>query len=411
MAVQDSLETSTATQTSIIYDPKIRAIFFQVLALVLLVAFFSWITYNTIENLARLDKKSGFGFLFDTTGFQILTTLGTYMVDFRIGVSTYLDVFWIGVVNTLAVAVIGVIGATILGFVLGIMRLSHNVVLGGFSMIYVEALRNVPLLLQLFFWYRILIEQLPNKRDAVTAFYGLVGINKTGLYAPVPVLEQGFWMTGLMFFVGIAGAILLNRWSAKRQALTGQRFPVLWGAFGLIIGLPLVVFVLSGSPLMWQIPAFVTDGPMLKRGYTAGVGMVIKPEMIAVWLALTLYTASFIAEIVRAGILAISHGQSEAAHALGLRAGPTLRLVIIPQAMRVIIPPLTSQYLNLIKNSSLAVAIAYPDVVSVFAGTALNQVGQEIEMIFMMMLVYLFFSVVTALFMNWFNSRMKLAER
>ncbi|AXS40923.1 ABC transporter permease subunit [Breoghania sp. L-A4] len=411
MAVQDSLEASAVTQKSIIYDPKIRAIFFQALTLVLLVAFFSWITYNTVENLARLDKKSGFGFLFDTTGFQILTTLGTYMVDFQIGASTYLDVFWIGVINTLAVAVVGIIGATILGFFLGIMRLSRNVVLGGFAMIYVETLRNVPLLLQLFFWYRILIEQLPGKRAASSLFFGLAGLNKTGLYAPVPVQEPGFWITGVMFFVGIAGAILLNKWSAKRQAMTGQRFPVWWGAAGLIIGLPLVVFVLSGSPLHWQVPLFHTDGPMLKRGYEAGVGMVIKPEMIAVTLALMLYTASFIAEIVRAGILAISHGQTEAAHALGLRAGPTLRLVVIPQAMRVIIPPLTSQYLNLIKNSSLAVAIAYPDVVSVFAGTALNQVGQEIEMIFMMMLVYLFFSIVTALFMNWYNSRMKLAER
>lgn len=405
------MEASEAYQTSIINDPKIRAIFFQVLAVVLLVSFFAWIGFNTVENLTRLDKKSGFGFLSESSGFQILTTLGTYVVDFQIGVSTYLDIFWIGVVNTLAVALIGIIGATILGFILGIMRLSHNVVLGGFSMMYIEVLRNVPLLLQLFFWYRILIEQLPGKRAASGWLFGLIGINKTGLYAPMPVLEAGFWVTGAMFFAGIAGAIALNRWSAKRQALTGQRFPVLWGAFGLIIGLPAVVFLLSGSPMHWEVPVFVVDGPMLKRGYEAGVGMVIKPEMIAVWLALTLYTATFIAEIVRAGILAISHGQSEAAHALGLRPGPTLRLVIIPQAMRVIIPPLTSQYLNLIKNSSLAVAIAYPDIVSVFAGTALNQVGQEIEMIFMMMLVYLFFSIVTALFMNWFNMRMKLAER
>ena len=411
MAVQDSLENSAASQTSIIYDPKIRAIFFQGLALLLLFAFFAWIAYNTIENLARLDKKSGFSFLFETSGFQILTTLGTYMVDFEVGASTYLDIFWIGVINTLAVGVIGVIAATILGFVLGIMRLSHNAVLGGFSMIYIETLRNVPLLLQLFFWYRLLIEQLPGKRDAATGLFGLIGLNKTGLYAPVPVPEVGFWVTGLAFIAGIAATFALNRWSARRQAETGQRFPVLWGAFGLIIGLPLVVFVLSGTPLTWQVPVFVETGPILRRGYQAGIGMVIKPEMIAVWLALTLYTASFIAEIVRAGILAISHGQTEAAHALGLRAGPTLRLVIIPQAMRVIIPPLTSQYLNLIKNSSLAVAIAYPDVVSLFAGTALNQVGQEIEMIFMMMLVYLFFSIVTALFMNWFNMRMKLAER
>lgn len=411
MAVQDSLEAPEASRKSVLYDPKVRAIFFQVLTVVLLVAFFWWIIGNTVDNLTRLDKRTGFGFLFESSGFQVLTTLGTYAVNFEIGVSTYLDIFWLGVINTLAVAVIGIICATMLGFVLGIMRLSHNMVLGGFAMIYVEALRNVPLLLQLFFWYRLLIEQLPGKRDAATTLFGLIGMNKTGLYAPVPVPEVGFWLTGITFLAGIAAAYALNNWSAKRQAATGQRFPVLWGALGLIIGMPLLVFVLSGSPLSWEIPIFHTDGPMLKRGYEAGVGMVLKPEMIAVWLALTLYTSAFIAEIVRAGILAISHGQTEAAHALGLRNGPTLRLVVIPQAMRVIIPPLTSQYLNLIKNSSLAVAIAYPDIVSVFAGTALNQVGQEIEMIFMMMLVYLFFSIVTALFMNWFNMRMKLAER
>lgn len=411
MATQDTVEASTAYKTSVFNDPKIRAYFFQALVLALLVAFFWWIISNTVDNIARLDKRTGFAFLEQTSGFQILTTLGTYMLDFKIGVSTYADVFWIGVINTLAVALIGIVCATMLGFVLGIFRLSHNVVLGGFSTIYIEILRNVPLLLQLFFWYRILIEQLPDKRDRITTLFGLVGVNKTGLYAPIPVLQEGFWLTGTAFLIGIGLAVLVARWAKQRQFRTGQPFHTVWAAIGLIIGLPLVVFLVTGMPLSWEIPQFSETGPILRRGYQAGIGMVLKPEMIAVWLALTLYTAAFIAEIVRAGILAINKGQSEAAHALGLRQGPTLRLVIIPQAMRVIIPPLTSQFLNLTKNSSLAVAIAYPDVVSVFAGTALNQVGQEIEMIFMMMLVYLFFSIVTALFMNWFNMRMKLAER
>ena len=217
--------------------------------------------------------------------------------------------------------------------------------------------------------------------------------------------------TVIALSLAVVLTIGMTRWAKMRQQRTGQTFPSFWAGLGLLFGLPLAVFLVTGSPLTWELPVFKETGPILKRGFQNDIGILVIPEMIALWLALSLYTAGFIAEIVRAGIQAVNKGQTEASLALGLKRGPILRLVIIPQAMRIIIPPLTSQYLNLTKNSSLAVAIAYPELVSVFAGTALNQVGKEIEMIFMMMSVYLTFSIVTALFMNWFNARVKLVER
>ena len=397
---------------ALIYDPKARGLLFQVLLLLAVVGFFAWILDNTITNLASQGKKSGFGFLSDTSGFQILTTLGTWSVDYAAGRSTYLDVFWLGVINTLVVAFVGIIAATIIGFVMGVFRLSSNVVLRSFSTVYVEVLRNVPLLLQIFFWYFVVLRALPKGRDEpISAFDGTFGLNITGLYGPYPLPQEGFSTVMWAVAAGIVLAWLVSWLAAKRQEATGKQFPSFWVGVALVVGMPLVVYYMLGEPLNWQFPEFRNEGPVLRRGYQNGVGMVVKPEFIALWLALSLYTAAFIAEIVRAGILAVPHGQTEAASALGIRSSPTLRLVVIPQALRVIIPPLTSQYLNLTKNSSLAVAIAYPDIVSVFAGTSLNQIGQEIEVIFMMMMVYLVISLVTSAFMNWFNDRMKLVER
>ena len=240
---------------------------------------------------------------------------------------------------------------------------------------------------------------------------GLAGINITGLYLPAPLVGDGFVYVILTFLLAVIGAVTISKWAKKRQQQTGQTFPAFWVGLGLIFVATLVMFLAMGSPLEWGLPEFKNSGPALRRGFQSGTGMVIVPELIAVWLALSLYTAAFIAEIVRAGILAVAKGQTEASYSLGLRPGITLRLIVIPQALRVIIPPLTSQFLNLTKNSSLAVAIAYPELVSIFAGTALNQVGKEIEMIAMMMSVYLTFSLVTAAFMNWFNARVKLVER
>jgi len=366
---------------------------------------------NTVTNLAERGKSVGFGFLTATSGFQISDTLGTWVMDYSVGESTYLDVYFIGIINTFLVAILGILGATFLGFTIGIMRLSRNFIIRSFATVYIELLRNLPLLLQLFFWYFAVLRALPSKRDKIDIIPDFIAVNITGLYLPAPVVQSGFIYSVIALGVAIVMTLIMKRWAEKRQLETGQPFPVFWTACGILLLLPLAIFAMTGSPLEWTFPEFKTDGPMLRRGFQSGSGMVLVPEMMAVWLALTLYTAAFIAEIVRAGILAINKGQTEASYSIGLKPGLTLRLVIIPQALRVIIPPLTSQYLNLTKNSSLAVAIAYPELVSVFAGTALNQVGKEIEMIFMMMMVYLTFSLATAAFMNWFNARVKLIER
>ncbi|MGB0845145.1 MAG: amino acid ABC transporter permease [Thiolinea sp.] len=394
----------------LIYNQKYRSGLFQVLVALALVAFVVWVATNTAANLQQQEKKVGFDFLGETAGFQILDSLGTSVTNYTPGVSTYWDVFVTGVVNTLIIALLGVIAATVIGFIMGVMRLSKNIVLQSFATVYVEVLRNVPLLLQLFFWYFFVLRSMPDARSKIDLVGEKIGINITGLYAPAPMPQDGFNAVWIAFFGAIVLAILFSNFAKKLQANTGKQLPVFWTQVALILGLPFLVYLINGSPLEWEMPTFKEDGPIFKRGF-GDEGMVIKPEMMAVWLALSLYTAAFIAEIVRAGILSVHKGQSEASAALGLKPNVALRLVIIPQAMRVIVPPLTSQYLNLTKNSSLAVAIAYPDVVSVFAGTALNQVGQELEMVFMMMLVYLVISLGTSLFMNWFNSRIKLVER
>ncbi len=396
--------------TSILYDPKVRGIFFQIVILVLLVAFVWWIVGNTIDNLTRLGKKSGFEFFSDKSGFAIAPTLGTWVMSYVPGKSTYWDAFLVGLINTAILAFFGIIFATILGFIVGVARLSKNVVINGVATVYVEVLRNLPLLLQLFFWYFAALRSIPEK-DQKWSLFETFHLNKTGYWGPAPVPYEGLWMTFAALLIAIVGAYFLARWARLRQAQTGEQFPVFWSSVGLIIGLPILVFLFTGRPLSWEHANFVTEGSKLKLGFEKGVGMVIIPEMIAMFVALVTYTASFIAEIVRAGILSVSHGQTEAAHALGLRNGQTLRLAIIPQALRVIIPPLTSQFLNLTKNSSLAVAIAYPELVSVFAGPVLQKTGQEIEILFITMMVYLTFSLGTAALMNWYNARIKLVER
>ena len=397
--------------SSFIYDRQIRGIIFQVFLVFGLLLGTWWLGSNTLINLAEQGKSLGFNFLEQTSGFQISSTLGTWAMEYNVGTSTYLDVYFIGIINTFLVAALGIIAATFLGFALGIMRLSQNMVVKGFATVYVEVLRNVPLLLQLFFWYFAVLRALPSRRGQVEIFEGAAGINITGLYLPAPIAQSGAGVLGLAFILFVGIAIWLKRWAKKRQYETGQIFPAFWVGLGLIVFGTSLVYLLMGQPIDWSFPVFKDTGPALRRGFQIGDGMVIVPEFIAVWLALSLYTAAFIAEIVRAGILAVSKGQTEASYSLGLRPGITLRLVIIPQALRVIIPPLTSQYLNLTKNSSLAVAIAYPELVSIFAGTALNQVGKEIEMIAMMMSVYLTFSLLTSAFMNWFNARVKLVDR
>ena len=397
--------------SAFINDARVRNIGFQVLIIGALAFSVWWLMDNTLTNLENRGKSLGFGFLVQTAGFEISDTLGTWLFDYEVGVSSYTDIYFIGITNTLLIAVLGIVFASIIGFGVGIMRLSNNFVLKYFATVYVEIIRNVPLLLQLFFWYFAVLGVLPGARNQLEIWGGLGGLNITGLYLPAPIFQPGFGLVFLALIASLIMAFVASRISKKKQDETGQGFNLLFIIPALIISITGVTYVIMGSPLDWTFPEFKNTGPIFKRGFQDDACMVLVPEMLAVLLALTLYTAGFIAEIVRAGIIAVSHGQTEASYSLGLRPGITLRLIVIPQAMRIIIPPLTSQYLNLTKNSSLAVAIAYPELVSIFAGTALNQVGKEIEMIFMVMSTYLIISLITSFFMNWFNARVKIVER
>jgi len=378
-------------------DPKFRSIAYQ-FVLCAVVGFLVYgATRNAIDNLARAQIASGFGFWNTTAGFDISQTL----IEYSARGSTYGRAFWVGLLNTLLVAGLGIIFATILGFIVGISRLSSNWLLSKVAGGYVETIRNLPLLLQLLFWYNAVLKALPDIRESIVV--GGAFLNNRGLFLPEPIFKSGFGAVAITALVGIAGSIAFFLWARKRQERTGQQAPVFWVTLALVLGLPLAVFALAGFPLGF-------DFPKAGRFNIAG-GVEVLPEFAALLFGLSVYTAAFIAEVVRAGILAVSRGQSEAAYSLGLRPGPTLRLIVVPQAMRVIIPPLTSQYLNLTKNSSLAVAIGYPDLVQVFTGTVLNQTGQAVEVVAITMLVYLVISLTTSLLMNIYNSRMALSER
>ncbi len=405
MSSDISDKADDSSKVSIWNDPKARGIFFQVI-LVAVIAYLVWaLVDNTIRNLEARKIASGFGFLDTTASFGINQVLINYTEA-----SSYGAVFIVGLLNTLLVAGVGILFATIIGFSVGIMRLSKNWVVAKIATVYIEVLRNIPLLLQIFFWYFAVLRAVPDKRSKASLF-DTFNINVTGIWMPKPLPQDGFNIVVIAVLIGIVLAFIVKKWAKKRQAATGQQFPVIWASLGLIVGLPFVIYLISGSPLEWAYPEFRETGSRLRMGFQLGTGLQIIPEFLALLFALSLYTATFIAEIVRAGILAVSYGQTEAASALGIKNSHTLRLIIIPQAMRVIIPPLTSQYLNLTKNSSLAVAIAYPDLVSVFAGTVLNQTGQAVEIIMMTMGVYLTISIVTSIFMNWYNATMALVER
>lgn len=379
------------------YNPRLRSIVYQagVLAAVILIIWFFATTAQ--QNLARLNISTGFGFLETTAGFGVIQTLIPYTEQ-----SSYGRAFLVGLLNTLVVAVIGIVLSTLLGFVVGVARLSRNWLLAKIAAGYVEVMRNIPLLLQLFFWYFAVLRPLPGPADSLEALPG-VFLSNRGLILPDPVLDAG---AGLFFgalAVALAAGIVLVRWARMRQKATGQLFPAWRVAGALIVVLLALAWAIGGTPFHLE---YATRGDF---DFSGGVRLL--PEFVALVLGLTLYTAAFIGEIVRAGILSVDRGQGEAAAALGLKDSTTLRLVVIPQALRLIVPPLTSQILNLTKNSSLAVAIAYPDLVAVFAGTVLNQTGQAIEVIAITMAVYLTLSLSTSLAMNWYNARVALKER
>jgi general L-amino acid transport system permease protein len=377
-------------------DPKIRSALVQVI-MVLVVGFFVYqIVDNTITNLNKRNISTGFGFFNKTAGFDLIQSLIPFSSEYSYG-----RALLVGLLNTLLVSILGITFATILGFILGIMRLSKNWLVSTIATLYIETIRNVPLLLQMFVWYGVVLKSLPGPREA-HSFGEMFFLSNRGLSMPNPVWGEGAWLGMAGLAAGIAGAIALRSWARTRQAATGQAFPYVLTGIAMIVVLPILGLLAAGWPVTFTYPVL--------GGFNFSGGKVIIPEFIALLVALSIYTASFIAEIVRAGIQAVSHGQSEAAHALGMRNGITTRLVVIPQAMRVIIPPLASQYLNLTKNSSLAVAIGYPDLVAT-GGTVLNQTGQAIEIVMIWMVVYLSLSLLTSSFMNWFNSRMKLVER
>ena len=378
-------------------DPRVRGWVFQVITIAAVVALGWFLFDNTQTNLQHRGITSGFGFLDRSAGFGI----AQHLIDYTES-DTYARVFVIGLLNTLLVTVIGLVLATLLGFILGVARLSSNWMINKLATVYVETFRNIPPLLQILFWYFAVFLNLPGPRAA----HGLLDMfyfSSRGLNMPAAIPAAGAWPFVIAVVVAIVAIVLMSRWATKRFEETGVPFHKFWAGLALLIVIPALSALLFGPPVHWEFAEL--------KGFNFVGGWVLIPELLALTLALTIYTAAFIAEIVRSGIKSVSHGQTEAARSLGLRNGPTLRKVIIPQALRVIIPPLTSQYLNLAKNSSLAAGIGYPEMVSLFAGTVLNQTGQAIEVIAITMSVYLVISISISLLMNWYNKRIALIER
>ncbi|PSW09811.1 amino acid ABC transporter permease [Photobacterium rosenbergii] len=381
----------------VVYNPSVRAVFFQLLLLCSVGFFIYTAITNALGNLEQRGISTGFDFLGQTAGFGIGMSLIPYDET-----HTYGATFIVGLLNTALVAGLGIALATVMGFIIGVARLSKNWLLSRVAAVYIEIFRNLPLLLQILFWYTVVLQALPSPRNSLS-FADAVFLNVRGLFLPALEVYPGAGWVGLSVIASLIGVFAIHRFKHHRQQQTGQVIPA-WRLSALImVVLPMATFFLAGKPLGVEYPEL--------KGFNFRGGIDVMPELFALLIALSIYTAAFIAEIVRSGITAVSKGQTEAANALGLPSGKVLKLVIIPQAMRVIIPPLTSQYLNLVKNSSLAMAIGYPDLVSVFAGTTLNQTGQAIEIIAMTMAVYLTFSLLTSLLMNIYNRKMALVER
>jgi general L-amino acid transport system permease protein len=389
---RESERASAPPPVPIYNNPKVRALFYQLVLLAAVIWFGYAFALNARANLAAQNISSGFDFLENSAGFGVNQSLIPYNES-----DTYARVFLVGLLNTLLVSGLGIVLATILGFVIGIARLSPNWLVARIGGGYVELVRNLPLLFQILFWYLAVLGTLPGPRQSLSLF-GEVFLNNRGLIVPAPVVGEGAGPVLAASAAGVVATVALGIWAKRRRDRTGRPFPLLWVGLALIVALPAVVLAATGFPIGFQRPEL--------RGFNFVGGVRLIPELVALLLALTIYTAAYIGEVVRAGILAVPRGQTEAAMALGLRRGLTLRLVVVPQALRVIVPPLTNQYLNLTKNSSLAVAVGYPDLFAVFAGTALSQTGQAIEIIAITMAVYLAISLLTSGLMNWYNMRL-----
>jgi len=373
-----------------------RGLVYQIVAVAVVVLGLWYLAQNTLANMQARGIQSGFDFLWQPAGFDIGETVLNYDA-----LDPYWRAFGAGILNTLRVAVIGVVLATVLGTMLGIGRFSHNALVRGICYAYVETFRNVPVLLQLLMWYLTFTEVLPPVSDPISVG-GLFWLSKNGFAFPVPVWGLGQGLAGIGALAGLVAGVLYRRWAMRRFELTGRVRSLVLLPLAMIVGGAFVGWIAGGAPTDWSIPE---PGIFAMSG-----GSAATPEFLAVLLGLTFYTSAFIAEVVRAGIASVSHGQVEAAASIGLKKNQSMRLVVLPQALRVIIPPVTSQYLNLTKNSSLAVAVGYPDVVSI-ANTALNQTGRAVECIAIIMLVYLTTSLGTSGFMNWYNARAAIKER
>ena len=379
-------------------NPQNRAIIYQVVALLFVVFLAYYFMNNMFANVEKRGITTGFSFLNDVAGFGISQTL----IPYDDGASSYYDVFIVGLLNTLLVAVIGVVFATVLGLLIGIGRLSPNFLISKLSLVYIETFRNIPILLQILFWYNVVLAALPSPRQSFNYFDSFF-LNNRGLLTPEPIFESGSSFILIAFILAIVGVFFLARWATKRHDLSGEEFPLFKVSIAILIAAPLLVYFISGQPIGAEYPVL--------KGFNFKGGLAIIPELLALIFALSIYTATYIAEAVRAGIEAVPLGQKEAAKSLGLKDHVILRKVVLPQALRVIIPPVINQYLNLVKNSSLATAIGYPEVVTLFSGTTLNQVGQAIEIILMTMAVYLTISIVISLALNWVNAKMEIKGR
>ena len=385
------------TLPALLRDRKVRDVVAQVAVAGSLVALLVYFVRNASENMVKAGIASGFDFLWRDAGIDVPFQLTGYTAS-----SSILGLLWVGIVNTLLVSAVSIAAATLFGFLIGVARLSRNPMLSGIAGAYVELARNVPLLFFVLIWYFGVVASLPAPRASISIF-GVAALNNRGLIVPLPEQTAGFGYAALVLAFGIAAHLALAAVSRRRQALTGHPLPLGWIGLVLLGLVPAAAFALAAVGTGWDVPAL--------RGFNYRGGFVLVPEFVALFAALSTYTAAFIAEIVRAGILAVPKGQIEAAKAVGLTPGQTLRLVTIPQALRVMVPPMTSQYLNIVKNSSFGAAIAYPDVVSLFMGSALNNTGQAIEIIAITLALYLSISLAVSAFMNWYNARIALVTR
>ncbi|MDC3316296.1 ABC transporter permease subunit [Candidatus Thioglobus sp.] len=386
---------------NLLYNNEARAFFFQAVTFLIVIALFYSAIGNLFENIEQRGIQTGFSFLKNRAGFDILPFLGNYVVDYT-PESPNLSVFYVGLINTLVVAFFGIILSTVIGLLIGIARLSNNYLISKLAGGYIELFRNIPVLLQILFWYNLFINAFPHPKQSFS-FFDIAFLNQRGLYMPKPIPEEGFIFVALSLLIGIIAAYFIKKFYKKKHELTGIHTSTWPYTTALVLGLPLIVYLILGSPLQFDLAVL---GKFNLKG-----GMTIVPEFLALAFALSVYTATYIAEAIRSGIEAVDKGQKEAAAAIGLSPVQSLKLIVLPQALRVAIPPTINQYLNLTKNSSLATVIGYPELMSSFGGTVLNQVGQAVEILGMAMLVYLVISLVISLLLNYVNKKMAIQGR